>query len=125
MVFLLVPGARTGGMSGRVTAFKVFNKREQKTQIKEDVKFHMQAIVAPFKDDDIFVETTVVEAPEDLSGTIAIMQTVNGMFFPPNTIFYMLEDGKNSAQDKGIIEEAFRKTTKIVFGKEFLDFKLD
>ena len=53
------------------------------------------------------METAVVEAPEILSGTITIMQTVKGMF-PPNTIFYALEneDARKVMVDRDIVEEA-------------------
>jgi len=100
--------------SGRVTIFKIFNKNDQKDQLKENVEKDLAQKVLLFKEKNIFVETTVVEAPEDLSGTIAIMQTVNGMFFPPNTIFYMLGNDKSFKHDSGIIEEASKEGLGII-----------
>jgi len=105
--------------AGRVTTFKVFEQNESMESSKEDLQQALEKNVSPIKEEGIFVETTVVEAPEVLSGTITIMQTVNGMFFPPNTLFYPLEsdDVGDSVQDKGIIEEASKEGLGIIVSK--------
>ncbi len=101
--------------AGRVTTFKVFQQKESGESSKKDMQQTLEEHVLPIKEAGIFVETTVVEASEVLSGTITIMQTVNGMFFPPNTLFYPLEG--NSADDRGIIEEAIKEGLGIIVSK--------
>jgi len=105
--------------AGRVTIFKVLEKKEHGESSKKGLQQALEQNVFPIKDKNIFVETTVVEATEILSGTITIMQTVNGMFFPPNTLFYPLDgdDAGESAQDKGIIEEASKEGLGIIVSK--------
>jgi len=105
--------------AGRVTIFKVLEKSEQRETSKMELQQTLEQNVSLIKEKNIFVETTVVEAPEVLSGTITIMQTVNGMFFPPNTLFYPLESDSagNSVQDKGIIEEASKEGLGIIVSK--------
>jgi len=105
--------------AGRVTTFKVFEPKESMENSKEDLQQILEQNISPIKEKGIFVETTVVEASEILSGTITIMQTVNGMFFPPNTLFYLLEsDGAgDSVRDKGIIEEASKEGLGIIVSK--------
>jgi len=101
--------------TGRITAFKVLRKIEGEESVKEKLRGQLTLSVSPLKEKDIFVETTVVEAPEVLSGTITTMQTLNGMFFPPNTLFYVLEeDVKGPRQDQGVIEEAAKEGLGIV-----------
>ena len=105
--------------AGRVTTFKVFEHKESGESSIEDMQQTLEQNVSPIKEENIFVETTVVEASEVLSGTITIMQTVNGMFFPPNTLFYSLESNGigDSVDDKGIIEEASKEGLGIIVSK--------
>jgi len=102
--------------SGRVTVFKVLTKDERKLNTREGLHKQLRDSVAPLKDKDIFVETAIVEAHEALTGTITIMQTVNGMYFPPNTIFYTLENGrrKDAIQDEGVLREATNEGLGII-----------
>jgi len=103
--------------AGRLTAFKVFEGAGCEKNSKADWQKQLTACVAPMKDKGIFVETAVVEASETLSGTITIMQTVNGMFFPPNTLFYTLEGdegSQNNMKHQGIIDEASKEGLGIV-----------
>jgi len=102
--------------SGRITAFKVLGGSEN-LKLKEDLKKELNGLMAPFMDKDIFVESAVVDAPEMLSGAITIMQTVNGMFFPPNTLFYELDDDKDLKRDRGILQEASNEGLGIIVMK--------
>ena len=92
--------------SGRITAFKVLMKPE--ADLKKDLQERLALSVLPLKEKNIFVETGVVEASEFLSGMITVMQTVNNMFFPPNTLFYILDEEERglSFRDQGVIKEA-------------------
>ncbi|MCK4881886.1 MAG: hypothetical protein KAS92_02560 [Candidatus Omnitrophica bacterium] len=93
--------------SGRITAFKVLTGPEE--GVKKDLQEQLASSVVPLQERNIFVETGIVEAEHASSGTVTIMQTVNNMFFPPNTLFTILdggEDARNSFQDQGIIKEA-------------------
>ena len=93
--------------SGRITAFKILTQSEK--DLKEGFQEQLASSVLPLKEKNIFVETGIVEASEALSGTITIMQTVNNMFFPPNTLFYILDRGEGtqaSFAGQGIIKEA-------------------
>lgn len=105
--------------AGRVTVFKVLTSSNQKEKLKEDLCQRLEQKIYPFKEKNIFIETSVVEASEILSGTITIMQTVNSMFFPPNAIFYALEgeDMQNAMDDKGILEEASKEGLGIIVSK--------
>jgi len=90
--------------SGRVTAYKVISLNETKQSIFKD---NLDAAVQPLKDEGIFVETSVVEAHDPYSGNITVMQTVRGLFFPPNSLFYMLdEEGRKDDLAEKIIEKA-------------------
>jgi len=103
--------------AGRITIFKVLKESEREGSLREDLRDQLVRNVLPLKERDIFVETAVIEASEVLSGITTIMQTVNNMFFPPNTLFYMLgerERAEGSVQDYGIIEEASREGLGIV-----------
>ena len=105
--------------AGRVTTFKVLNQKEKRESSKENYQQALEQHVSAIKEKDVFVETVVVEAAEELSGIITVMQTVNGMFFPPNTLFYPLEsdDAGDSARDQGIIEEASKEGLGIIVSK--------
>ena len=101
--------------SGRITAFKILTAAG--AEPKEDLHEQLAESVLPLQEKNIFVETSIVEASEILSGTITIMQTVNNMFFPPNTLFYILEGGEGgegSLKDRGIIEEASKEGLGII-----------
>jgi hypothetical protein len=53
------------------------------------------------------VETSVVEVQDVLEGTRTVIQTVGGMFFPPNTFFYVLDPSRaEDERSQKIIESA-------------------
>ncbi len=101
--------------SGRITAFKVLTDSEEATE--EELQEQLTESVSSLQEKNIFVETGIVEASQIVSGTITIMQTVKNMFFPPNTLFYILEGderGQGSVQCRGIIEEASKEGLGII-----------
>ncbi|HQP10931.1 MAG TPA: hypothetical protein PKV41_06065, partial [Candidatus Omnitrophota bacterium] len=98
---------------GRMTVFKVLADSAEKIR-RQELRERLTQDISPFREKGIFVKTSVVEAPEVFSGTITIMQTVNSMFFAPNTLFYMLEKKREAAEDRGIIEEASREGLGII-----------
>jgi len=55
--------------------------------------------IAPLKDDRLFVENAVVETPDTLNGIAVAMQMSKEMFFRPNTVFCLLENQGQSAQE--------------------------
>lgn len=74
---------------------------------KERLNQELSLKVKDFRDENIFVETAVVQAPEVLEGTVTVMQTVGGLFFPPNTMFYILnEEDDQDHVAGGIVEKA-------------------
>jgi len=94
--------------SGRTTTFKVINRDESLADesLKESLNTQLSSAMQPLKDEGIFVETTVVQAPETVSGIVTVIQTLKGMMFPPNTFFYSLENEQSDDIAKGIITKA-------------------
>jgi len=103
--------------TGRVTMLKVTEKSASGSASKDYQREQLLGSLKLFKEENIFVETAVVEASEILSGTVAVMQALKNLFFPPNTLFYVLEDkkeGVSSSADKGIIDEASKEDLGII-----------
>lgn len=104
--------------AGRVTFFKVLGPEEQHKNIKDNLRNKMNESIHLLREKGLFVETAVIEAQEILSGTVTIMQTVNGLFFPPNTLFYILENGSDDIYgDNLIIKEAAKEGLGIIILK--------
>src|SRR3989339_395031 len=110
--------------TGRLTIFKVVDRKNSEELYtlknveaqsgedapidpKERLNQELSLKVKGLRDENIFVETAVVQAPEVLEGAVTVMQTVGGLFFPPNTMFYVLNE--NNDQDHvagGLVEKA-------------------
>lgn len=102
--------------AGRLTFFKVVSSGEAVK--KEEVKEQIDRIVQSFKDDNIFVEGAVVDVENASSGVVTVMQTLKGMFFPPNTLFCCLsEDSDNDNVIDHVFEEASKEGLGIVLLK--------
>jgi len=91
---------------------KIKTEIEQKQQkapddIREYESDRLSLMTAPLKESGLFIETAVVEAQDSLSGMLTVMQTLKGMFFPPNTLFCLLSEEKDKDETlKGLIREA-------------------
>lgn len=85
--------------TGRILFFKVIKPGIASHRIKEETRNELLSIVEPLKEEKLFVETSVVEAPDSFAGSITVMQTVKDKFFPPNTLLYILEDGRQKDVD--------------------------
>lgn len=80
---------------GRLLFFKVVEQRAGEVgakNVKSELKDKIVAVVDPLKNKGLFVETSVVEAPGFYEGSATLAQTVREMFFPPNTLFYLLDE---------------------------------
>lgn len=99
--------------SGRITVFYVRDISEKHS--KEEISKKMQTHLELFKEENIFVEATVVDSESCLIGTKMVMQTLMGLFFPPNTLFYLLEeDVFNDQRATEIIEKATQEGLGII-----------
>ncbi len=59
---------------------------------KEKLRTELKEAFLPLSEEGLFVETSVVEAGDELSASIAVMQTLRDMVLPPNTLFYPLSN---------------------------------
>jgi len=96
--------------SGRVTVIKILTPKQMETyaflpvgdscekeigqSLKEKIHTELKDLLLPLKEEGLFFETAVVEVPSTLEGTKTIMQTLTKMFFPPNALFYSLNDNE-------------------------------
>jgi len=61
---------------------------------KERLRDELNGAFSPLSEEGLLVETSVVEAGDELSASIAVMQTLRDMVLPPNTLFYPLSNRK-------------------------------
>jgi solute carrier family 12 sodium/potassium/chloride transporter 2 len=70
--------------------------RQSKTTSAEKENEHMMVgldhLVAPLKEEDLFVTTTTIEADDFIAGSAIVMQTLRRAFFPPNTLFVTMSE---------------------------------
>ena len=62
---------------------------EKKT---DQITGELDRLVKPLKDEGLFIATTTVEDSDYVAGSRIVMQTLKGMFFPPNSLFVTLSD---------------------------------
>lgn len=74
--------------AGRVTVFQPTSPTADKDQ-KND---QLSESLMPLKDEGIFVESSAVETDNLISGSVTILQTLKRTIFPPNTLFYILDE---------------------------------
>lgn len=97
--------------SGRVLFLKVVTRplldMQQRFEKNADIKElnkELGEIVEPLRDDDIFVEHSVVESDDVTGGIVTSLQLSKAMFFRPNTMFCAIEEkGEHS---KKILQKA-------------------
>jgi solute carrier family 12 sodium/potassium/chloride transporter 2 len=80
---------------GRMLFCKVIEKGSEETyrrKEKDSLKGQIFDAVGSLKEKGLFVETSVVEAPDFYEGSATLAQTVKDMFFPPNTLLYLLDE---------------------------------
>ena len=131
--------------TGRLTIFKVVDKKMSEelyslknvgnqdddgvpVDPKESLNQELSLKVKGLRDENIFVETAVVQAQEVLEGTVTVMQTVGGLFFPPNTMLYVLNEEKDQdhvacgivekASDEGLSNIVLKFNKSVGFGSE-------
>ena len=112
-------------LSKKRTAGHTTGKRTEESESDRITK-SLDHLVAPLKEENLFVTTTTVETDDFVAGSAVVMQTLKGMFFPPNTLFVtMSEDPKKDdslshlirhglEQDLGVI--VLKQHPKIGFG---------
>ena len=108
--------------NGRLIFFYVLKREEKKTfvvpgvmkaeqawvEYKDSLDRNLSSSVDALKEEGLLIETTVVEAENLREGTQAVIQTLQGMYFPPNTFFYFLsDDEKKDETARGILKQAF------------------
>jgi len=96
--------------TGRVLFFRVIPKDNQSDAMKEDLRNELLTTLKPLSEKKLFIEASVVESQNKTSGNIIVMQTVKDMFFPPNTLFYILEN--DDGQDDEDIINMIKKTSQ-------------
>ncbi len=89
--------------SGRVTAFSIVSPFASIVNEREKLAQSVKRL----REDNIFVETTVMQHRDFLEGCKGVMQVIEGMFFPPNTLFYFIdEDEEKDTQTTSILSRA-------------------
>lgn len=84
--------------AGRVNICYFPSERPKKIST---VNAQLTEIVKPLRHQNIYVEPVAVESPQFVSGVKTVIQTLRGSFFPPNTLFYVLngqDDQESVAQ---------------------------
>ncbi len=77
--------------------------------------------VKRLRHDGFFVETAVVEVQDVLEGSRTIFQTLGGMFFPPNTLFYALSASNvDDERSQKIIESARAEGLGVMLFRSYL-----
>lgn len=128
--------------SGRVTFVKISNmqglktkesdpeqekiRREVQDETRREISGELEASVTGLRNEGLFVETSVVEVNDILEGTRTIIQTLGGMFFPPNTFFYLL--GASNADDEAsqkIIQSAAAEGLGIIILRSYFNDERD
>ena len=89
--------------SGSIFTFSVKNRNVNSLQSDLD------ELVLPLKNEDILVNSTVIQDPDFLHGARLVMQTLKASPFRPNVLFLTL--GNDKKKD-GIIEKLVQEATK-------------
>ena len=100
LLFKVIPFIETiVAPEGRIHFFKVierdFGDENQDLQTyssyKDEIRERLNQVVSIMLEKDLYVETSVVEAANLTAGSVTIMQAVKDMFFPPNTLFCLMD----------------------------------
>ncbi|MFC1671400.1 amino acid permease [Spirochaetota bacterium] len=70
------------------------SKSDQKREIAK-IKYEMDELVDVLKKENLFIASTVVDSYNFIEGISIIIQTIKGMFFPPNIIFLTISEDKS------------------------------
>lgn len=101
--------------AGRVTAFSIISPFDSLKKHREQ----LHEAVDPLRTDNIFIETTAMHHKNFVEGATQVMQVIEGMFFPPNALFYSIdEDDKKDAE----VEAVLRKASEDGLGLILLQF---
>ncbi len=74
---------------------------------KEHLAVELAKGVEALREEEIYVETTVVESKSFFDGALAALQAVKGMVLPPNCLFYFLdEDSRDDAVTNTFLKKA-------------------
>ena len=68
----------------------------------EKMTDELDRLVKPLKEEGLFIATATVEDTDYVTGSQIVMQTLKGMFFPPNALFVTLSD--DSKKDNQLIQ---------------------
>lgn len=80
------------------------NKRNDGGSV-DGLKEALAQIVAPLNEDGLFVEHSVIEADDKISGIVTSLQLSKDMFFRPNTMFCVIDDGDSESILKKAAQE--------------------
>ncbi|MFH1359485.1 MAG: amino acid permease [Candidatus Omnitrophota bacterium] len=109
--------------NGRILAFQIIEKakrekmfsmgvsspkeREKAKIEREKIAARLTSITQPLKDEGLFVANMVIESADFITGTKAVIQSLRGTFFPPNTLFLTLtEDRKQDNMVEHVVRDA-------------------
>jgi len=100
--------------AGRSTFFKIIDIDVADKQRKE-LEVQLIEHLNPLKEQGIFVESAVVCARDQVEGTTTVMQTIQGLFFPPNTFFSMIdEDTSKDAEVNAMMQQAVKEGLGVI-----------
>ena len=105
-------------LSKKKTTGHITGKRTEES-LSDRITESLDQLVAPLKEEDLFVTTTTVETDDFLAGSAIVMQTLKGMFFPPNTLFVtMSEDTKKDDSLSHLIRHGLEQDLGIIVLKQ-------
>ncbi len=103
--------------SGRLLVLKVFETstaqeahkyvldKEQRSLLDE-MRLKLTQALKSFKEEEFFVEQSVVEAHDETQGVVTSLQVTKEMFLRPNTLFYILDDQRNDEAVSYVLQRA-------------------
>ncbi|MDP8212983.1 MAG: amino acid permease [Candidatus Zapsychrus exili] len=101
--------------AGRIKVYKMAGLGRDLSALDKRLSESVESL----KEHNIFVETTVVESMNMLSTATTVIQTLKGMFFPPNTFFYALKENINNDT---LVKDVIVKASSEDLGVILLDY---
>ncbi|MFT7538298.1 MAG: solute carrier family 12 sodium/potassium/chloride transporter 2 [Lysobacterales bacterium] len=97
--------------TGRVTVFSLIDNDRPISEERE----MLSEIAEPLREDNIFIDTTVMCTDNFLKGSLGVMQVISGMFFPPNILFCLVdEDVRNDEATQRLSDQASKDGMGVV-----------
>ncbi len=80
--------------AGRLCVVKLAHQADSKDQDERALAEQLN----PLEGEGVFVEMTAIEAESKECSAVAAIQTLKGMFFPPNTLFQILDEDSSTRE---------------------------